>query len=72
MTEYTLIIGRDMETGVLMASVPELPGCFVTGDSLKELEANARKSIQVFLESHRELTSNTRFLGVQSIKVAGR
>jgi predicted RNase H-like HicB family nuclease len=70
MKEYTLIIGRDEETGVLMASIPELPGCFTTGETLNELESNARKSIQVYIESNMDLRSTTRFLGVHSIKMA--
>ncbi len=67
MKNFTLVIGRDHESGMLTAVVPELPGCMTSGDSLSELELNAKQAIQVYLDSNFRLAPTTQFLGVQSI-----
>jgi predicted RNase H-like HicB family nuclease len=44
------------EDGTYWADVPELPGCFASGDTLDELFNSAREGIQLYLadESNRE------------------
>ncbi|RJO64119.1 MAG: type II toxin-antitoxin system HicB family antitoxin [Myxococcales bacterium] len=69
MASFTLVIGHDEETGTLMAAVPELPGCYIHADSLRELAGNAQRAIREYLESHTRPPMATKFLGVQSISL---
>ena len=46
---YHAIVEYAPESGY-WASVRELPGCFSSGDSLEELQANLREAISLHLE----------------------
>ncbi len=39
-----------LEDGSYWADVPELPGCFASGDSLDELFDSLREGVQLYLE----------------------
>ena len=39
-----------LEDGAYWADVPELPGCFASGDTLDELFDSLREGIQLYLE----------------------
>ena len=49
--QFTVIIERDPESGWLVGSVAELPGCYTQAPTLAELEANMQEAIQVYLET---------------------
>jgi len=72
MREFTVIIERDPESGWLVGSVAELPGCYSQATTLAELEAAMREAIQVYLETT-EPDSNEPypvFVGLQRLEVA--
>lgn len=47
---YHLKVERD-EDGILVGTVPELPGCISQGDSEEELLANMEEAILLYLET---------------------
>jgi predicted RNase H-like HicB family nuclease len=49
---YTVLIEREGDG--FGASVPDLPGVFSRGDSLKEAEQNIAEAIELWLEEARE------------------
>lgn len=52
--EFTVFIERDSESGWLVGSVTELPGCFTQAPGLAGLETNMREAIQVYLATAAE------------------
>ena len=46
-----------LEDGSYWADVPELPGCFASGDTLDELFDSLREGIRLYLEDERGSTS---------------
>jgi len=70
--EFTIIIERDPESGWLVGSVAELPGCYSQAPNLVELEANMREAIQVYLETLGEQEDSgpfPTFVGLQRLLV---
>ena len=53
MLKYRVIIEKD-EDGILVARVPDLPGCATEGKTRKELMENVREAIQAYLEALKE------------------
>jgi predicted RNase H-like HicB family nuclease len=53
MLSYRVIIEKD-EDGVLVAKVPDLPGCATEGKNRRELMKNVREAIQAYLEALKE------------------
>ena len=53
MLKYRVIIERD-EDSVLVAKVPDLPGCATEGKTKRELVKNVKEAIQEYLEALRE------------------
>jgi predicted RNase H-like HicB family nuclease len=49
MLQYRVIVERD-EDGVLVAKVPDLPGCATEGKTREELMKNVKEAIQAYLE----------------------
>ena len=47
---FTVLLHED-ETGGYWAEVEELPGCITQGDSVEEVEANAKEVIELFIDS---------------------
>ena len=47
--QFTVVIERDLESGWLVGSVAELPGCYTQAPDLAGLERNIREAIQVYL-----------------------
>jgi len=71
--EFTIIIERDPESGWLIGSVAELPGCYTQAPSMAELESNMREAIQVYLETLDKQESEgpfPTFVGLQRLEVA--
>jgi predicted RNase H-like HicB family nuclease len=50
MLKYRVIIEKD-EDGVLVAQVPDLPGCATEGKTRQELMKNVKEAIQAYLEA---------------------
>jgi predicted RNase H-like HicB family nuclease len=70
--EFTIIIERDPESGWLVGSVAELPGCYTQAHSMAELESNMREAIQVYLETldeHEAQGPFPTFVGLQRLEV---
>ena len=53
MLSYRVIIGKD-EDGVLIAKVPDLPGCATEGKTMGELMKNVKEARQAYLEALKE------------------
>ncbi len=53
MFSYRVIIEKD-EDGILIAKVPDLPGCATEGKTKAELMKNVKEAIQAYLESLKE------------------
>jgi predicted RNase H-like HicB family nuclease len=49
--QFTVIIERDPESGWLVGSVAELPGCYTQAPTMTELESNVQEAIQAYLET---------------------
>jgi predicted RNase H-like HicB family nuclease len=47
--QFTVELHND-ESGGFWAEVKELPGCITQGDSVEEVEANAKDAIELMLE----------------------
>jgi predicted RNase H-like HicB family nuclease len=68
--EFTVIIERDTESGWLVGSVAELPGCYTQAPTLAELEANMREAIEVFLSTtEQDQGPYSSFVGLQRLSV---
>lgn len=69
MRTFNVIVERDLETALLVGSVPGWPGAHSQGETLDELQGNLREVIAMLLEdSEPELKSE--FVGLQTIRVA--
>ena len=69
--QFHLVIERD-EDGVLVASVPELPGCHTQAKDMKTLEKRALEAIELYLDSvpqARRSARVPRFVGVHTVEV---
>jgi predicted RNase H-like HicB family nuclease len=53
MLSYRVIIEKD-EDGILIAKVPDLPGCATEGKTRDELMKNVKEAIQAYLEALKE------------------
>lgn len=52
--EFTVVLERNPGTGVWVAEVPGVPGCYTQGSSKEEALANIREALQLLKET-REL-----------------
>ena len=66
MKNFTAVIERDKDTGLLVGFVPGFPGAHSQGETLDELGANLREVIAMLLEDG-EPTLQAEFVGTQSI-----
>jgi predicted RNase H-like HicB family nuclease len=48
---YTVLVYRAEEEGGYWAKVAELPGCATQGETIEEIEANARDAIEEYLHA---------------------
>lgn len=49
--EYPVVLERNPETGIWIAEVPGIPGCYSQGATRKEALANVREALQLILET---------------------
>lgn len=66
--EFTVVVEQD-EDGVLVGSVPELPGCHTQGKNLDELMERMKEAILLCLEVEADADPPMRLLGVHRIAV---
>ncbi len=69
MREFSVVIQRDPDTGILVGHVPGWPGAHSQAESVDELEANLREVIEMLLEDG-EPKLESEFVGLKTIKVA--
>ncbi|MBI4392282.1 MAG: type II toxin-antitoxin system HicB family antitoxin [Euryarchaeota archaeon] len=67
---FTVVIEKDPGGGYV-ASVAELPGCHTQGDTLKELRANVKEAIELYLENEDLDAKFPEFVGIERVAVAG-
>ena len=68
MPEYTAVIGRCPETGLLVGDVPGFPGAHSQGETPAELEQNLIEVVGMLLEDGESFESE--FVGTQTVRVA--
>ena len=66
MKNFTAVVERDTDTGLLVGYVPGFPGAHSQAESLDELQANLREVISMLLEDG-EPQLETEFVGVHSV-----
>jgi predicted RNase H-like HicB family nuclease len=69
MKNFTAVVERDPDTGLLVGYVPGFPGAHSQAESLDELQANLREVITMLLEDG-EPRLQAEFVGTQNIAAA--
>ena len=66
-----LVVFEQEDDGTFSTYVPELPGCYSQGKTLKELMANIKEAIEVYIESMGELNTKpqNKFVGIKEVVV---
>ena len=74
--QFKVLIEQD-ESGLYIASVPELPACYTQGKTLEEARKRIKEAIELVLESDRDLKeeklksplSSSHFFGIEDITI---
>ncbi len=68
--KFSVIIEKGMD-GYFIGEVPELPGCYSQGKTVRELMRNIKEAIELYIESMEELSKKPekRFFGVKEVAV---
>ena len=66
---YTVVIERDLDSGWLIGSVVELPGCHTQAPDVLTLEANIREAIEVYLEVTEDAEPESIFVGTLRLDI---
>jgi predicted RNase H-like HicB family nuclease len=69
MRNYTAIIERCSDTGLLVGYVPGFPGAHSQGETTEELASNLAEVISMLLEDG-EPKLESEFFGIQSLQVS--
>ena len=69
MRNYTAVVERDVDTGLLVGYVPGFPGAHTQAETLDELQANLQEVVTMLLEDG-EPHLEAEFVGIQTIAVA--
>lgn len=72
--QFKVLIERD-ESGIYVASVPELPGCYTQGKTLEEVRVRIKEAIELVLEEEPDLKkeklqspkTSPQFFGIEEI-----
>jgi predicted RNase H-like HicB family nuclease len=67
--EFNVVIERDAD-GMLVASVPALPGCYTQAPSRELLMDRIREAIALHLEDRGEPPEDMEFVAVERVSVA--
>ena len=70
--KYSVIVEKGMD-GYFIAEVPELPGCYSQGKTMKEVMSNVKEAIELYLESVQDLKKKPekRFVAIREVAVSG-
>ena len=66
--EFNVVIERDAD-GILVASVPALPGCYTQAATHDELMARIKEAIELHLEERGEPIEDLEFVAVERVRV---
>lgn len=66
---FNAIIERDLVTGLLVGSVPGIPGAHTQGETIDEVRANLAEVIEL-LQSEDALTPESEFIATTALMVA--
>ena len=68
--KFKVIVEKGID-GYFIAEVPELPGCYSQGKTVKELMENIKEAIELYLEDEIDLNKKTeiKFVGVREVVV---
>lgn len=66
MRQFTVVVERDTETGLLVGHVPGLPGAHSQAETPEELSANMREVIAMLLEDG-EPEFEAEFVGIDTV-----
>ena len=66
MREFTAVVERDSETGLLVGYVPGFPGAHSQGETREELTQNLQEVIEMLLEDG-EPELEGEFVGIQTV-----
>ncbi len=66
--EFNVLIEED-EDGILVASVPELPGCHTQATTLDELMVRIREAIELCMEEGPQRQFIPKFVGFQRVSL---
>ncbi len=69
MRTFSVVVERDLDTGLYVGHVPGWPGAHSQGESLDELQHNLKEVVTMLLEDG-DPRLESEFVGVQTIKVA--
>lgn len=66
------------ESGMYVASVPELPGCYTQGKTLEEVRERIKEAIELVMESDEDIKkekltspkSSSHFFGVEEVSIS--
>ena len=67
--EFAVLIEKD-EDGMLVASVPALPGCHTQAKALPQLLDRTKEAIRLYLKAQKETPEPLKFVGLQEIEVS--
>lgn len=68
MKNYTVYIEKD-EDGVLVGSIPSLPGCYSEAHTIDELLANM-KEVATLCARNVSVEESNEFVGIQTVSVS--
>ncbi|MBU0662722.1 MAG: type II toxin-antitoxin system HicB family antitoxin [Candidatus Diapherotrites archaeon] len=68
--KFKVVVEKGQD-GYFIGEVPELPGCYSQGKTLRELTANIKEAIELYVESMRELKEKPekRFVAIKEVVV---
>ena len=66
MREFTAVVERDAETGLLVGHVPGFPGAHSQGDTREELTKNLSEVLSMLLEDG-EPEFEAEFVGIETV-----
>lgn len=66
---FNAVIERDLETGLLVGSVPGIPGAHTQGETIEEVRTNLAEVIEL-LQSENALEPESEFIATTALMVA--
>jgi len=64
------VLFEEDEDGVIVASVPALPGCHTQGDTLEEARSHIREAIEAYLTARPGAPAHARYVGIDRVSVS--